>query len=342
MKKFLIALLLFVLIPLAGLLALYFVTDPYKTLKPFSLEYFDSANRDYLSSELFLLNQPEQHYNAFVFASSRGSGINTYHWKKYLPEDAHPFLFQAWSETITGIEEKITYLYEHQLPLDYALVLLDITDSFTKNQKPKIAIAIRDPNISGQARWKHQLTLFYDFMQKPSQWTKALKSRIPPSKPKVNFDLISNDWDGNNKYADLTQPPAKDSLNNMSQRTRAAFFKEIQDKSDNDLKAYKPLIDDKKAEQFKHIRSMFDRKRTDYRIIITPGYCYTSYSISPQDLAFLQSVFGPDKVFDYSGKNELNSDYNNFSDPNHFGLYVGWHIIEDIYNPECGTERLQQ
>ena len=39
------------------LAVIYLVTDPYKTLRPFSLEYFDSTNRDYLSSELFLMRK---------------------------------------------------------------------------------------------------------------------------------------------------------------------------------------------------------------------------------------------------------------------------------------------
>lgn len=339
MKRFLIEILLFFLCPLIGLTILYFVTDPYKTIKPFSLEYFDTANRDYLSSELFLMNEPEQQYNAFVFASSRGGGINTYHWKKYLPENAHPFLFQAWAETITGIEQKITYIYEHDIPLDYALVLLDITGTFTNNQNPRNAIALKNPRITGQPGWEHQMILLYDFLQKPSQWKEAVKNRIPPTKPKVLFDPISNDWDGRNKNVDISIPPEKDSLNNMSRRTKTTFFMEIHDKTDDDLKSYQPLIDDHFAKQFENIRSMFEAKETDYRIIITPGYCYTSYAISQEDLDFLRTVFGSDKVYDFSKKNLLNSDYNNFSDPNHFGLYVGWHIIEDIYNPDYSFEK---
>ena len=58
--------------------------------------------------------------------------MNTYQWKIYLPEQASPFIFQAWSETLTGIEMKMGYLDEHQVPLDYVLVMLDIPGAFKK------------------------------------------------------------------------------------------------------------------------------------------------------------------------------------------------------------------
>ena len=75
MGRFLKRILLLLLVPVLLLAAVYFVTDPYKTLRPFSLTNFDSTNRDYLSSELFLLNADEQRYDSYIFGSSRGCGI---------------------------------------------------------------------------------------------------------------------------------------------------------------------------------------------------------------------------------------------------------------------------
>lgn len=96
MRRFIVRISLFIVSPLALLLIIYLVTDPYRTLRPFSLDYFDDTNRDYLSSELFLMNYPSQHYDSYIFGSSRASGFNTYHWLKYLPEGSNQFLFQGW------------------------------------------------------------------------------------------------------------------------------------------------------------------------------------------------------------------------------------------------------
>ena len=330
MHRFLKRILLFVLMPLLLLAGLYFLTDPYKTLKPFSLDYFDDANRDYMSSELFLMNYRTYKYDSYVFGSSRGCGINTYHWAKYLPEGSKQFLFQAWGETITGIDQKISFLDEQGYEINNALILIDIPGSFAKKQEPTEAISIKDPNISHRPKWLFQSILFYDFVQKPSQWFKALRGLISPEPSSIEFDTITNDWDAENKFRVLSAPPVKDSLRGMSANARLAFLKSIE--SIDTVVESEPLINESTIKSLSHIKEVFVNKHTKYKIIVTPGYCYSFPQISSVDVSTLKFIFGPENVYDYSGENEWTLDYNNFVDPNHFGLFVGWHIIEDIYN----------
>lgn len=327
-----IAILLFV--PLLLLAAVYFVTDPYKTLRPFSLTYFDSTNRDYLSSELFVMNYPVQAYDSYVFGSSRGGGINTYHWKKYLPEGSRQFLFQAWSETIAGVEQKVSYIDKHQGEIRNALILIDIPGSFAKPQLPTQALSIKDPRFSGQPFGVYQAILFFDFLQKPSEWVRAVKSRLHPRCPAIVFDVVSNDWDKGNRDVDVDFLPSQDSLRNLSRTARAAFFKNYVENPNVVVPVSKSMIDDSMMKSMKHIREVFRRHETDYRIIVTPGYCYQFPAISSRDLDILKLIFGEDTVFDFSGRLDLTSDYNNFSDPNHFCPRIGWQMIEEIYNPD--------
>ncbi len=327
-----IAVLLFV--PMLLLAAVYFVTDPYKTLRPFSLTYFDSTNRDYLSSELFVLNYPEQAYDSFIFGSSRACGINSYHWLKYLPEGSRQFLFQAWSETITGIDQKVTYMDEHKCDLRNALILIDIPGTFSRSQLPTQALSIKNPRFSGQSRWAHQVILLYDFAQKPSEWVRAIKKRCHPQRPSVVFDIVSNDWEKGNRDVDVDVIPVQDSLRNLSRTARAAFFKNYVDNPNAVVPSSSSLIDDSMLRAMYHIKEVFLRHNTDYRIIITPGYRYQFPVISTHDLDLLRSVFGNDAVFDFSGREDMTSDYNNFSDPNHFGSRIGWQIIEEVYNSD--------
>ena len=330
MHRFLKRVVFFVFVPVLLLAALFLLTDPYKTLKTFSLDYFDYTNRDYLSSELFLMNYPTYRYDSFIFGSSRGCGINTYHWAKYLPTGSKQFLFQGWDETITGIDQKISYINDKNYDLNNALVLLDIPGSFTKNQEPIEAMRIKDPNFSHKQRWLFQTILFYDFVQKPSQWLVAVNKALSQTSPRIEFDVITNDWDAENKHRDLTVPPIKDSLRNMSTISRHAFFKSLENV--DTVEVSKPIINDAAIKKLKHIKAIFDRRHTKYEIIITPGFCYSYPKISPVDLDALNYIFGPENVYDYSGENEWTSDFNNYTDPNHFGLFVGWHIIEGIYN----------
>ena len=337
MARFLKRIAVLLLVPLLLLAAVYFVTDPYKTLRPFSLTYFDTTNRDYLSSELFVLNYPEQEYDSYIFASSRGGGINSYHWLKYLPEGSKQFLFQAWSETITGIDQKVSYIDEHQYNLHNALVLIDIPGTFSKTQLPTQALSIKDPRFSRQPGWLHQSVLFFDFLQKPSEWVRAVRKHFHPRRPFIGFDVVSNDWDKSNRDLDVNCIPQKDSLRNLSHTARAAFFKNYVDNPHAVIPAPESVIDDSMIWTMNHIRDVFRRHDTDYRIVITPGYCYQYPAISFRDLEIIRSVFGTDNVFDFSERTDMTSDYNSFSDPNHFGLRIGWQMIEEIYNSDRGS-----
>ena len=334
MGRFLKRLAVFLSVPLLLLAAVYITTDPYRTLRPFSLTYFDSVNRDYLSSELFAWNYPEQQYNSYVFGSSRGCGINTYQWLKYLPEGSKQFLFQAWSETITGIDQKVTYIDDHHYPLDNAIVLIDIPGSFSYPQLSNRALSLKDPRFSHQPRWMHQSILFYDFIQKPSQWGRAVRSWIRKIPPEVSFDPVMNDWEMGNREMDLDCPPEQDSLKGLSRIAKAVFLKEYGDNPEVSLPKGKPVIDARMTGILQHIKDVFDRNGTDYRIIVTPAYGYQFPAITDTDLRVLEAVFGANAVFDFSGREDITLDYNNFSDPSHFGLRVGWQILNEVYGSE--------
>ncbi len=330
MKRFLALILLFLGIPVLLILGVYMITDPYKTHKDFSLTYFDDINRDYLSTELWIMNYPKQQYDSYIFGSSRGCGINTYHWLKYLPKGSNQFLFQGWGETITGMEQKISYIDSKGLPLRNVIILIDYPDSFKDVQKPTDAVCIKHPLFSGQSNFLHESILFWGFAQKPSQWINAISIWWNNEPPVIGFDTVSNDWCSDNKFRDLSVPPEKDSLRDCSVISKNVFLKTNEEKTDEDLPICDPVIDEKFSNQIKHIREIFDNHDTDYKIVITPGYCYTDPKVNKKDLEILNDVFGKGNVFDFSGKNYMTSDYNNYSDSKHFGLWVGWHIIEEI------------
>ena len=329
MKRFIITISLSIVIPLILLAGIYIWTDPFRCVHPFDINDVDATNREYLSTELFLRNYPTYHYNSFIFASSRRGGLNTYQWKQYLPEGAQPFLFQAWSESLTGIEMKMNFLNERNIPINYALILIDIPATFDKDQLPHEALSMKYYMFTGRSKFEYNAMQFWNFIQKPSLWLSATRNRINGVKYPCTSDTITNDWEAINKnrYTDL---PQQDSLKHCTDMTRRIFFEKIAH-SGEVLQVSEPLINEQFEEQLCHIRAILGTNHTDYHIVITPAPCYTNPSINPGDLEKLQDVFGTKRVHDYSGKNEMTEDYNNFSDPSHFGLRVGYMIVEDIY-----------
>lgn len=329
MKRFVITILVFIAIPLILLVGVYIWTDPFRCLHAFDINDVDATNREYLSTELFLRNEPIYHYNSFIISSSRGCGMNTYQWKQYLPDGAQPFVFQAWSESLTGIEMKMDYLVKHEVPINNALILFDIPGAFDKNQLPHEALSIKHYIFTNQTRFEYNVLQFWNFIQKPSLWVSSARNRISGVKHPCTSDTITNDWEATNKYR-FTVLPQQDSLKHCTDMTRRTFFEKIAH-SGEVVRVSEPLINKCFEGQLLHMRAILEENHTDYHVIITPAPCYTNPSINPEDLDILQEVFGVERVHNYSGKNAYTEDYNNFSDPSHFGLRVGFLVIEDIY-----------
>lgn len=330
MKRFLKNLFLFIGVPLVVLLGIYLCTDPFRCIHPFDINDTDITNREYLSTELFLRNEKRWHYNSFIFSSSRGCGMNTYRWKTYLPNDARPFIFQAWGETLTGIELKMDYLDKNDVRIDNALILLDIPSTFNMDQLPRQALSMKHFVFTGKTKFAYSAAQFFNFIQKPSLWFSSIKKSIRQEKEPCCSDTISNDWEKGCRVS-YTEIPDQDSLRGCSEQSKQTFLTEVAHRGNEEIEVSEPLINNGYEVQMRHIKSIFDRQGTDYYVILTPAYCYTHPSVNPKDLEKLNAVFGEDRVYNYTGKNKLTIDYNNYSDPNHFGQRVGWLILEDIY-----------
>ena len=330
MKKFVITILVFIAIPLFLLVGIYLWTDPFRCLHKFDIQDIDAVNREYLSTELFLRNNSTYHYNSFIFASSRGMALNTYQWKQYLPDGSQPFLFQAWSETVTGIELKLDYMQEHHIPIDNVLILIDIPGTFDKKQLSTGAMTIKHYTFTGEPKWMYNAVQFYNFIQSPSLVFRYMKKAIRKDKEVFFSDTISNDFDNTN-YLAYRECPPQDSLNYCSALTRGSFIEKVEHMRLKEVVVSDPLITPRLEQQLIHIRAILDANHTDYHIIVSPAYCYTNPSLNPEDLKVLNRIFGEERVHDYTGENEWTIDYNNFLDPNHFGKCIGYRIIEDIY-----------
>ena len=282
------------------LVGIYLWTDPFRCIHDFDIYDVDATNREYLSTELFLRNEPTYHYNSFIFASSRGGGINSYVWKKCLPDGAQPYLFQAWSESLTGIEQKISYLNEHHIPIDNALILIDIPSTFNANQLPREALSMKHFVFTGQSRFWYNTLQFTNFIQKPSFWRKSISKKWHHVRLSCPSDTITNDWYNSNRL-NYTELPPQDSLKECSEIGRKTFFAEIE-RSKGNLSVSEPLITKQYEGQLRNMKSILDANHTDYHIIITPAYCYTNPAINPQDLELLQDIFGVERVHNYTGK----------------------------------------
>lgn len=320
MKSFLIKSIYFITIPFVVILGIYIITDPFKIIKPFSFDYVTDINREYASMEIFRKNNSVQKYDSFVFGSSKACFINTYQWISFLPEGSNQFLFQAWAETITGIHQKIKYLDDSDVVIKNALILIDIPGSFfLDGQNSRQVLTMHHYELSGSSKFDYHF-IFFNAYFKPSKIFSSLFGTGYYDTPFIysGIDTISNDCNCENKFAvqyDIQQDstfskaksPAVESMEAISEKLIIADFQQL----------------------FIEIQHIFSKNDTQYKIVITPDSQKTH--INDEDLQFLQTIFGINNVYNYSGENYITSDKNNFNDAKHFNDNVGRLIINDIY-----------
>lgn len=330
MKQFVLTILGFFGIPLLLLLVLFLWSDPFKTLHPFDLSDADVPNREYQSVELFLRNNPTYHYNAFMFCSSQGSGLNTYTWKMYLPEGSETYVCQAWAETITGVRNKMVWLDKEGANLEHVLVMVDIPGFFGGNQVQKSALSLPHYKVSGQSKWQYHAYEYYNYIQRPSCWIEYARDRWYHVKKPFGSDTITNDYFVDNRY-NYDAEPKQDSLCNCSEVTRRTFMAQINSCTEADVVMSKPVITAQNRQVMEDMKTIFDKHHTDYRIIVTPSYRYVHPYLNTEDLAIMQDIFGEDRIYDFTTDRDLTSDFNDFFDPVHFGTRLGWFMLKKIY-----------
>jgi hypothetical protein len=93
-----------------------------------------------------------------------------------------------------------------------------------------------------------------------------------------------------------------------------------------------PVIKNNQRQMLEEIKKIFTKHHTSYRIVISPQYDQIKFN--PEDLRYLENLFGKDFVFDFSGRNILTGTYNNFYDVFHYRPQVSRQIMEIIYETD--------
>lgn len=327
MKKFVLKTALFIFIPTLFFVGIYVWTDPFKLLRPFSFQYFDNKNREHQSLELLKYNKGKNEYNSFLFGSCRLNSINSYHWKHYLPEGSNPFVFQAWGETIFGVRQKIDYLVKENYEIRNVLILLDVPGGFLNTENSADAVTKNHYELSGNSALEYHWYMAKNIF-KPSYMVECVKEKMSSGGQECIFDTVSNDFD-TTFFKNWMLEPQKDSLRKSTPQQREDFFNKIM--AGKVIPEQTDLLDEDGRGCITHIAEVLKEKSTNVLVIISPNIEYKYPAISVNDLSFLKKAFGEECVYDFSRDNYLSHDYNCYYDPDHFGRWAGWYIIENIY-----------
>ena len=299
MKKFAFKILL-LSFPLIVLVGLFFILDPFRlfhTYNNYSDNMFVEPNRDFVSGKMFLKNVEKYHYNSFIFGSSRTMAYKTDSWRKHLPDNASPFVFDASGESIFGIYTKIKFLDQMDAKLDNCLVILCTDCTFRQYDDHKGHIGIKYPKVAGTSWINFYVTFIKDYLDFnflvnyyqylfTRTFTPSMKGYLETRKMK--YDGVTNDVWILDQEKEIQETPVA-----YYQKRKSVFYSRS-----TTISFAKQQIPDIPFNMLREISDIFKKHHTNYRIVISPLYAQVRFN--PKDLELLQNLFGKEFVCSFN------------------------------------------
>lgn len=327
-------------IPFLCLVIFYCFMDPFKVIWHYD-NYFDtskphfiSLNKDFVSTENWLNRYKDHKYDSYIFGNSRSIYYEVNTWKDYIGTDVNKcYHFDASGESIFGIANKFNFLSKQKAPIKNALIIFD---SELLNQANNSAghLFLKHPNISGEKKISFQienlkafldykfLVAFIDFKLSGKVKEYMKKQFLLNDKP-FQYDPVNNEMQQRN-YEELIKTNPDEFYG-----PRQSIFYNRQPVQ----KYSKKVIGEKQLELLDNIKRVLNENKTNYHIVISP--LYDQIKMNPADLQVLQSIFGSDKVFDFSGINEFTNDKQNYYETSHYRPHIAANIMKKIYGEKA-------
>lgn len=310
------------------------VGDPFKVIYPHTFgDYYNDQpyelNRDFVSTELLLSRYRQSPPDAFVFGSSRSFPYHCDSWRQHIPQ-ARCFHYPAASENLYGIYSKIKLIDRLNLRVAHALLIMDYHAFDVESRKDHLHIL--HPQETGEGWLNYQTTFlkacfskFFILKYIDLKLTGRVHSytrdifQIEPGI--VRIDPDSNDYFFEAEERQLTADEEQ------FYQKRALLFPSKETLGEREAEA---VIGEAQLRYLTEIKAIFDKDRSDYKIIISP--LYDQVSLNRADLARLENIFGKARVFNYSGKNDITVNMRNFYDPDHYRPFIADAILRDAYS----------
>ncbi|MDO7853263.1 hypothetical protein [Hymenobacter convexus] len=314
--------------PFLAILITYFVFDPFRVL--YHYQRFEGplvaiANRDYISTQTYLNTYERRPYSSFILGNSRTMGYLTRDWAK-LTGDSLSFHYDASSESLYGIWQKLLFLEQHHAALKNVLIICD-HELLKKVDDYDSHLLRKDPRTTGASTFAFQLsfvkayfsnTFFYQYLYQRAtgKFTPELEEILEGRR--VAYDPTTNDL----TLPDVEQEIKRDSLGFYTKNDRL--------KRARKPSVFKAVIGAEQLRQLVAIRNVFARHNTNFQFVVSP--LYYQQHLNPADISILQRTFGASHIHDFSGTNEFTSQNGNYYEDSHYRPKVGREILRRIYS----------
>lgn len=334
MKRFVLRSLV-ALLPVILLVAVYVIKDPFHVVWPYDGETATAGdtvaltvNTGYQSVEVFKYFNAQRQYDSFIFGSSLSGYYRVGDWKEHLSPDASALHFNASRETLHGILNKLNFLANKGVKVNNALIVME--DEMLK-RKPLDAdvLYIQHPETAPSVSWWKFHQLYFNafrhpellaFTLWPSPWTAGLAidggyatTDIPDRIEELNESYYG--WADSliRVNADAFYTP-----DHIARYSHSMLNLPFPDKVN-------PTVE----ELLREIAGVLSDLGTDYQIIIPPHYA--TEAISSADLYQLETIFGSERVHDYSHDPVMGSDLHYYYDDGHLIASACARLMDSAY-----------
>ena len=323
-------------LPPLGLAVSYVVADPFWVLyhyPHFSGTLLTVPNRDYISTQMYLNNNPQRRYRSFIFGDSRTMAFRVRDWAAYTGDPAS-FHFDASSESLYGVWKKLAFLEQRGVLLRHVLLVVD-PYLLRQTQDIHSHLMRKDPRVTGEWPVGFQLTFFKAYLTNHfyvKYWKRRLTGRYTPDMAtmlegrRVCYDPVTNDLGLPDAEAEIRS----DSVGYYARRIFPA-------------RPARPVVSPAvigaaQEAQLRAVQGILRRSGASYRIVISP--VYTQEAMHSADVAVLKHMFGAQFVYDFSGINRYTQPLGNHYEEYHFRPLVGRQLLKIIYAEDSATYHL--
>jgi hypothetical protein len=284
---------------------------------------------DFVSTENFVNRNPVQHYNAFIFGNSRSQYWQTGYWQKFIGDSSRCYHYYGNGESLYSMTNNIQFIHNSGNRIDHALFVVDV--SLLRMTEPMTGhLSSTPPRVVGYRNiLKFHATNFVAFLNPLFAYTYIDLRLTKTLKPyMLERFLIEQPVVYHSNSNEVVDEMFDRAIANGTYYTEKRMLR-FHDKQYPDSVS-EPVLFQKNIRMLTEIAHILRHHHTQYKVIINP--LFDQIRFNPTDLQVLQDIFGKQNVYDFSGKNAINSDYRNYYEDSHYRPIIARQLMDSIYS----------
>jgi len=340
MRRF-ILLTLLALAPVLALVAVYLVKDPFHVVRPYNGHAYQpgdtvalTVNTGYVSVESYKLYDPDRHYDSFIFGSSLSGYYRIDDWLTHLPPRASACHFNASRETLHGILNKLHYLTDCGTTINNALLIIE-DEMLKRYPLDNDILYVQHPSTAANVSWWKFHQLYFNAFRRPQialytlfpslMTHRVLAEGFATTDIPDRIEAYNESYYGWADSLIAVNPPAFYTPEHLAKYSLPQKLMPCPDKITSGVE-----------QRLRDIADVLSQHEANYLVIIPPHYGYEA--ISSDDLAVMTSIFGANRVFDYSHDPVLGNDLHYYYDDGHLIAAQCARLMDDAYGDGTAIE----